>query len=305
MVRYKSDLFDYLKSNRSFRSGKRSAEEPFFQIRFDKHIPRLFVINSKGDNYQPTEEYFGGYTKKILRAISNLEDKRHQQIDWGDRKPGIDLSENEFLMLYLGRSKRLVDEEFKAIHFIDQEAQLVLTIEGETQLQCEISLVAGDRQLSDFSLISDSYAISNNCVMSIPPIGENFGLINAFNTIILPSELNGYLSLLCSYFENIPVEYRDYKNIDGLPLQASSALIFEKIDPANSLHLRVSQTIPAFEPDFVDNYDLSKIVQVKDLEREIHIRDVDYRDQSQIIKKINRLVFLVPLEGLYGWWCWR
>jgi len=290
MIRFKSSLFDSLKSHKSFRNSKESEEEPFFQLRFEKNVPKLFIIDETGNNYRPPADYFGGYTKKILRAISSLEERSQHRVDWGDRKSGIDLSENDFLMLYLSHSPRFVDETLTCIRFIDKPAQLVLTIEGQSQLQCRVWLVNHDQRSTDFNFISDGYVLLDNRLMIIPSIGENFGIIDAFNTLILTSELGGYLSLLYSYFENIPVEFNDYKTVYSPPLQANSAIIFEKVDPANSLHLRISQIIPGFDPDFIENYDLSKVAQVKDLEREIHIRDIDYQNQSRNIKKINRLL---------------
>jgi len=193
-------------------------------------------------------------------------------------------------MWYLSRSDRLVGEDLKPVRFMEGVAQIHLEISGELQLKCEFWLDIFGAKSQGFHFISDSYVFSNHRVFNIAPVGENYKLIRAFETMILPTELNGYLSLLVSYFENITPKYRGYKIVDGPTHSAISALVFDKIDPANSLHLRVSQTIPGFDPDFIENYDISKIVQIRDLEREIAICDVEYQNQTQNVRKINRLL---------------
>ena len=290
MSRYRSDLFAHLKRNRTYNSNDKSDEEPYFQIRFDDGYPLLLIVNANGERYQPSDRFFGGYTRKILRAIASIEAKDQNTIQWGDKKKDINLSENEFLMWYLSQSDRVVGEDFHPLTFIDQKGRLKLHITGDTQLQCMLWLEVDNKKINNFGFISDSYIFFDHCIVNIAPVGENYKLLDAFDTIILTSELTGYLSLLFSYFENIVPVYRDFKVVSGPPQQATASIIFEKVDPSNSLHLRVSQTIFGYDTDFIENYNLSRIIHIREFEREITVCDIDYQNQKRSIRKMNRLL---------------
>jgi len=106
----------------------------------------------------------------------------------------------------------------------------------------------------------------------------------------LNTQLEKYLSLLHSYFENIQLLYENYKVVEGQEKQTQPALIFEQIDSDQSLYLRVSTSLPGFDSDFLDNYDISKIALLNDLEKKIIVSDIIHEDVHTCFLEIEKLL---------------
>ena len=96
-----------------------------------------------------------------------------------------------------------------------------------------------------------------------------------------------YLSLLLSYCDNLSISYRNYRVIDGSPLKTKPALIFEKVCADNTLYLRLVDALSGFEPDFVEEYNLSRVVMVNDLEQVITVHEVEHAGHYQAYKKLK------------------
>lgn len=270
------DIFEKLKRKKSPISirKKKPISSIFFQLHFDEIGAYLTVVDKDGNEVDPDYEYYNSWTHDILKCIATIKERNNLRINWEIPDNKVYLFEHEYLIWYLQHCKNFVDVEFRAIEFIDSLAKIVVSIQGEGTLESQFFLSSQEKKFSAFSFLTENYVFAEGNIYKIPPLGENFNELHLFQTYLLSLNLEKYLSLLYSHFENISVHYKDYKPLPGESKQAQPALIFEKIDGDNSLYLRVSTTLSGFEPDFFDNYDITRVALLNELEKKIVISDI-------------------------------
>ena len=88
-------------------------------------------------------------------------------------------------------------------------------------------------------------------------------MLKWFETTFPKAEIEKFLSLLFSHFDNINVKFEDYKQKHALPYKVKPTIIFEKIDKRKSLHLNIGITLPGFDIDTVKEYDIRRTVSLK------------------------------------------
>ncbi|MDQ4141912.1 MAG: DEAD/DEAH box helicase, partial [Bacteroidota bacterium] len=158
-------------------------------------------------------------------------------------------------------------------------------------LQGQVILQYENLELTNWQLISESYLLCANHIYQIKPLGSNFKHLPLFQAQIPAPDLEKYLSLLFSSFPEVTVQYHDYRTITlDEPIQAQPTLIFEKIDENNALYLRVTQVLPNFDVDFLEQYEADKIVNVNDLENTLSVRHVAYQPYADLVNEVMSLV---------------
>ena len=123
----------------------------------------------------------------------------------------------------------------------------------------------------DIRIISEIHAFYQNTIYHVTQAGVDYSTLCSFQTLILPSELEKYLSLFCTYCREISIRYKDYTVVTGNQVLASPSLIIEKITPDNSLFLKVVYSISGFDPEFSDQFDLTHVVIVLDQEKKMFL----------------------------------
>ncbi|MCP4751703.1 MAG: DEAD/DEAH box helicase, partial [Proteobacteria bacterium] len=281
-------LFEQLKRKRTLVGSPRKIHDLFFQMRFADDHACLVVVDAKGKEIEAHYRDFGGHIREILKIVELIREKSKFSIDWEGTENGIDLSENGFLLWHLGRADSFVDENFSPIRFVEEPAELVVSMEGDAQLECRLVLECLEDRIRDFRLIDETHVFWNGKIYTIPPLGDDFSLVPSFETMIFPSETDKYLSLLFSHCENIGIRYRDYEVVEGPVQPTRPSLVFEKVDGDNSLYLRVSSSLPGFDPDFFDNYELSRVAAVNELENAIVVSQVDPGDIFSTCRSVEK-----------------
>ena len=238
-------------------------------------------------------EYYDSYTRNILKSIGNIRDKNSFRIDWENPNNRIYLAENEYLIWQLQNCDNFVDDKLKNIIFEDELGKITISIKKEKEKELLISKIIFShkgKKYKKFSFVNENYIFLNNTIYPIKPLSENFNNLYLFESSLLPNDLEKFLSLLYSYFDNISLNYENYKQIKGTPKELQPTLIFEKIDADNSLYLRVSNSFSRFDIDFFDNYDISRIALINDLEKTIVISDIIHKEIYQYFKEIEKLL---------------
>ncbi len=292
MANTNTDLFEQLKRKKTVIAKKPAITEIFFQLNFDHTGAYVTPVNEKGKAVETGYEYYSGATRDILKTLEHIQEKKSFRIDWERPEDKAYLAEHEYLIWQLRHCEHFVDSKMKPIRFAgDEAASLFIVIEPKKDvLESRIVLRHQGRPLGNIRLLTEDHAFVDGTIYRIHPLGENFQEIAIFESKLLPVNLEKYLSLLYSYFENIAVKYDEYRQIEGEAKHTEPALIFEKVDADNSLYLRVSTSLPGFDADFFDDYDIARVAALNDLEKTIVVSDVLHEEMYSCFDEIDKLL---------------
>lgn len=291
MIDTNVDLFTLLKRNRAFTKKQNVITAVYFQLDFDENGAFIKVIDENKKEIDPNYEFYGGNTRSVLKSLEAIKDKNSFRIDWVTPEDRIYISENEHLLWQLQHCDNFVDGDFNPIRFEEGLAKILVVVEDtKPLLQTKIVLSHQGKRFSSFSFLSENNVFAERSIFRIPPLSEKYKDIWAFETNLFPKDLEKYFSLLFSYFKNISVKYEDYIVVEGPPKKTLPTLIFEKVDSNNSLYLKVSTSLPGFDADFFDNYDVSKIVTINELEKKITVSDILHEDTFASYYEIDKML---------------
>ncbi len=285
------DIFERLKKKKTVIKKRPSSCPVFFQLCFDDDGAYIRVVNQNSKEIDvPYESYTAG-TREVLKSIENIKDKNNFHIDWKTSNNNIYLAHHEYLLWQLQHCDNFVDTKFNPIGFSENSGRIIVCIEEKKEvLDSKIIFSHHGNRFEKFSVLNEDHLLADGSIYKIQPLGENFKELALFETILFPINLEKYLSLLYSYFENIQVSYKDYKETTGDPKQSKPTLIFEKVDAENSLYLRLSVSLSGFEQDFFENYDVTKIVLLNDLEKKIVISELVMEEIQTSFNDIEKLL---------------
>jgi len=301
MTHSKPGLFEQLKEKRPLTNRSKARPELYFQLVFDRGRAGLQIVDQKGQHLDADFRHYSGSIRRLLKLIDKISGRHTYDIDWQASTSLIDLSDNDDLLWHLKDNPAFVDEGFVPIRFNRETAKLKVSITGEERLSCTFIMHLQDRQVESFQVVSENFLYAAGEFFQVMPLGENFMLIPDFETMILPSELGKYLSLLFSYCDHIGAVYHNFRLIEGLELKTRPALVFEKVCADNSLYLRVVDALPGFEPDFTEIYDLSRVVVVNEIEERLVVSELIHEGHYPVYKKVkahlNRLRKQLEING--------
>lgn len=278
------------KSHSVTERGRIKGSRVFFQLLFDDNGAYLQVVNNKGQVVEFDYRLYAGAERDMLKTLEHIRDRQSFVIDWEKPVGRVYLMDYDSLIWYLKRLDNFVDKEFRPIHFVDEPAVILVQLSGEDHITTEIFLRWGSEFLPQPQILSETHALVGQRIFTIPPIGEFFSRLNLFRMTLSAADLEKYLSLLCSYFENLKIVYNDLEMISGEPKDAQATLLFEKIDADNTLHLRVSTSLPGFDPDFFEEYEVRRVVVINELENKLVVSAVNQSNVYESIDNIGKML---------------
>lgn len=291
MTETPGDLFELLKRKKSILTKKPTLTTVFFCLNLDEVGAYLRVVDDQGNPLDARYEYYSGVTRDILKSLDAIQEKNSFRIDWEKPADRIYLAEHEYLLWQLQHCEQFVDAQFQPIRFAEGEARVSIALTPqENVLRSVIVLAHQGVKIAPIQLLTENFAFADHIIYRIQPLGENFQELSLFENKVLPLNLEKYLSLLYTFFENITVNYQNYKQVEGPPKHTQPALIFEKVDVDHSLYLRVSTTLPGFDADFFDDYEIAKVVTLNDLEKTLMVSDVLHEEIYSCFQEIEKLL---------------
>jgi SNF2 family DNA or RNA helicase len=306
MTEILNDVFEKLKRGKPFVKKQNTSQPIFFQLGFDQNGAFVRVVNSMKDEIDPGYQLYTGPTREVLKSIENIKTQNNFRIDWDKPENRVYLSENDYLLWPLRHCDNFVDEKFTPIRFAGDEARLRVFIEDNQKgvLNTRIILSHDGKRFENPALLNESHAFADGVIYPVQPLSDNFRLLELFQTVLLPGNLENYLSLLFSYFNNISLKYQNYTVVRGDPKLTRPTLLIEKIDPDNTLHLRVSTSLTGFDPDFIESYDVTRVASINDLEKKIVVSDVRHEEIYSAVAEIDKLLkkHKKALNGLPGFY---
>ncbi|GAB4400925.1 MAG: DEAD/DEAH box helicase [Microscillaceae bacterium] len=284
-------LFDKLKKEAAFSpKTNRTTEAFFFLIDFDEHGAHLLVVDNEGEEIQPGYRQYSGSMREVLRNLEIILEKNAFSIGWEKNDQHVYLADYDYLFWQLKYCENVINAEGQKIVFLSQESKAGIQIvseEGQETFTAHLEIHTEEELIPMGRMLSEGAVLVQNKLYPMAPLGNNFAQLSLFSGIFPKNLLEKYLTLLFSYFQNIEVQYQDY-DIRPHPeaLRPLPSLFVEKIDEENTLYLKIAQVLPGFEFDFLENYDVTQIAQLNDMEQSILLRTIQFRPLSELIEEV-------------------
>ena len=288
------DIFKKLKNQRFHSLNEQHILELFFKIDFDEHGAYVQVVDKQLKEVSYDYRQYLGYVRELLRNLEHIKDQSAFKIEWEKDSEHIYLAEHDYLLWQLKYCKNILDASKRPLVFQDKETTLLLKIqpdEEQKKLVSSIMIQQDGVGLENIQPLSESYFLAGQNIYPVKPIGNNFNYLKTFETSFYEQDLEKFLCLFFSYYQNIEVEYEDFTFVESQEsIATQGALFFEKVDEENSLYLKVSQVLPNLEHTFLEDYEVNKLVIVNEVEKNIHIRDISYHSYPLLFKEVGKLI---------------
>ncbi|KJJ83207.1 helicase/SNF2 domain-containing protein [Candidatus Omnitrophus magneticus] len=276
------DFYERIISDRKNKNridNNRDKEpSPVFRIDFRNNFAVLNIVNKDGTDGKFDYRHYKSPIRDVLKAVDNIQKKQLFCVDWSNPFNDIFFSENESLIFILEKCGNIVGPSGKAVKFADEPAKLILRITGEDPVQSEVVCRLNGKEFIDFKFLIENKIFLNDTIISVQPVGENFLQLSSFNISTKKNDLQKFLSLFYSLFDNIAVEYGEYTESRGEDIHSQVALIFESVDKDNSLYMRIATSIHGYPATFLDELEISKVVYFDELEKRIVVNSVRFEN---------------------------
>lgn len=231
-------------------------------------------------------EFADGRVRETLKALQAVKEIDSMRFQWQGHASGASVAENEHLLALAARSGRLVDENLTPLVLHTELSDLRLSLEeNENRILAKIKAYVPE-EVEEFTILSESHILAGENIFMISPLGPRFQDAMLFNTTLVSSEIELFLTLLYSTLDNVRLSYRKFKQVEGEPIRTIPSVIFETVDNDCNLTLRVSSHLPGFEAQFLDQYDVIRTASVNPLEKTVTVREVVHQEPTYCIQMI-------------------
>jgi len=294
--------FELLRKKRVNIAPVSSNQKEFYlQLDFDDSgNAYLQAVDAKGKQCVIEYSLASGRMRDILRAMSVIMQNQDFHIDWeGNSKNYIYLKDHDYLLEMARDTGRIKNAQGKEITFADEPGWLELVLKDEKQkkgikhpeLNWELRFQGIETAAGkEIRFLSERYVMSKDTVYEVPPIGENFHALHLFHTSISTSDLKNYLALVFSSFSGLRLRYPGYGIREGQPVQSLPAIVFEDVDAFNGLRIHITSLVEGYTPQFFMDYDISKVVDLNEMEKKLVVREVIHNNVADAVKDIRRML---------------
>lgn len=241
--------------------------------------PVLRVVDASLNDIETDSRKYDGDTFLMLRNIDAIKEAGSTTFSWFGSVPGIFLDEHPQLVWQLLRCPNFINSKGERLTELPGLYQMEVNAVPEGRwLTPQFSLVRidgdGPFRMDDFRLLTDSFAISGTSVMMLKPLGSDFTKLNLMEQKFDDGIAEQFLSVLMSRFDNVRLCIGGVPcEVSCTPLEASPAIVFEKVNEDNALFMRLTESIPGVPVNFVEDFSPVRIVT---LQPSPMVRDVDY-----------------------------
>lgn len=286
------DPFERLKKKTFNPTQSKKPEEIFFMLDFDDYGAFIQIVDGKLKPIKVIYNNYNGAVRDTIRTINNIGERNDFVIDWERPSETIYLAENDFLLRQLKDCSNLLSKDGVLIHFNKGEANLTLEISAFESGKSSRLKLEHEGLISYVSkFLNENHVFSEDQIYEVKPLGSNFNHLPYFVTQFGDQDLEKFLSLTWSTFENLQIQYLDFKvKLSKETIPALPSLIFEKIDADNSLYLKVCHTLKGFEIDLLSKYDISHLARLNEMEKTIFINEISNQDNYDIIAQVSKML---------------
>ncbi len=286
-------MLEIFKQQNSFLTRAKKNATLKYVLKFDQIGAFIEVCDKKLKVIRQVDfRVYNGLDREILQLIENSEKDDFFQISWEEESSQIYLHKHPKLLKLLTLSDKFFTSDDEQILFEKGIFEIDLKILKSKDEKLLIFPSIGESD--DFIFLSSSYIMIGNVIKQIKDIGENFNKLTTFNTTIEADKLEEFLTIFVTHFENIEIKYENFETIiEDKKKIIKPAVIFEKVTVDNELVLRVTATIGKLHPEFFNNFNITKIVLMNEIENSFMIYECDFNEvfemYSYIFKSLSAL----------------
>ena len=278
-------MLDFFKQQKSFLTRAKEKSSFRYVLNFDKVGSFIEVCDTKLKPLRSVDyRVYNGLDREILQLLDKCKEEDFFQINWEEEESQVYLHKHQRLIELLRDSDKFYTQKNEKISFENNLFFIDLNIIKEDE---KYKIYSSIEQNSNFEFLSSSYVIIDDKIKQIHNIGENFDKLKSFDTLIEADKIEEFLTIFVTHFENINIIYEEYE-VENKDEKKSilPAVIFEKITADNELVLIVSATIGKLSPAFFNDFNISKIVLINELEKVIAIYECDFGEVFEIYATI-------------------
>ena len=287
-------MLDIFKQEKSFLTRAKEKSSFKYILRFDEVGSYIDVCDNKLKPISNIDyRVYNGLDREILQFLDQCKEDNFFQISWESDSSLIYLDKYPKLIELLRSSDKFYDAQNNKLSFENgvSKVQLHITKGEKLELICKV-----DRS-SDFIFLTSSYVLIENKIKQINNIGQNYNQLINFDTTIDEEKLEEILTILVTHFENIDIVYEDFTVVQkDQQRKVNPAVIFEKITPQNELILRTSATIGKLNPAFFNDFNITKIVLINELEKTIVVYECDFSEVFEIYAMVFKNLTAIKKE---------
>ncbi|MGB6128918.1 MAG: SNF2-related protein [Psychrilyobacter sp.] len=273
-----------------FISKSEERVEVYFKLRFFEKKSYIEVVDKKGNEISLPMTPIQA-DKNTLEIISNLElinEYNYFNISWENEDNLIYLEENPHLFELLRKSKYFVTDDFKSVSIREKKRNITLKLE-KSKGKIDVKLVL-DGKYEIFEFLTENYVIRKHKIYHIEDMGENYLSALELNTQIELKEMERFLTITNSYFDNLNLEYEDYR-VEKLNKKSFvPRIIIEKISKDRSLYLKFGFEISTMTYNMLKTDDIKTVVLLNSLEKVISICDIDISTMSESMEDVIKIL---------------
>ena len=273
-----------------FMSKSEERVEVYFKLRFFEKKSYIEVVDKKGDEISlpVTPIQTDKNTLEIISNLNLISEHNFFNISWENESNLIFLEENPHLFELLRKSKYFVTEDFKQISIRENKRKITLKLEKSNE-KIQVKLIL-DANYETFEFLTENYVIRKNKIYHIDDIGENYLSALELNTQIDPKEMERFLTITNSYFDNLRLEYEDYRVEKINKRSFVPQIIIEKISKDRSLYLKFGFEISTMTYNMLKKDDIKTVVLLNSLEKIISICDIDISTMSESMEDVIKIL---------------
>jgi len=273
-----------------FMSKSEKRIEVYFKLRFYEKKSYIEVVDKKGNeiSFPITPIQTDKNTLEIISNLNLISEHNFFNISWENESNLTYLEENPHLFELLRKSKYFITVDFKQINIREKKRKITLKLEKKKE-KIQIKLIL-DGKYETFEFLTENYVIRKNKIYHIEDIGENYLSALELNTQIDPKEVEKFLTVTNSYFDNLNLEYEDYR-IEKLKKKSFvPQIIIEKISKDRSLYLKFGFEISTMTYNMLKKDDIKTVVLLNSLEKIISICDIDISTMSESMEEVVKIL---------------
>jgi len=263
-----------------------------FRLTFERGAT-VTVIDENGNEIMPDYKQYQGETFNVLRIISTIKQEQAMRISWDTSAvSSIRLHDYPYLLFALLRCNNLVDENMKQLHVSTTQASIILRITTNSQKECKPAFFATceGQPPMPFQLLSDVFILENNTIYPIPSLGENYLRLDLFDEVFPMKMIEQYLSVFYSYINNVGLDFADYTLIHSdQNVVTTPTIIIEKVDVDMALYLRLTNTLPDTDADFLERFDLTTLATLT-MEHQVMLRRIVHSDLMESEAELHKII---------------
>lgn len=280
-------MLEIFKQEKSFLTRAKEKNSFRYLLDFDTVGASVEVCDKSGKALTDIDfRVYNGLDREILQLLEQCREDAFFQISWEDEGGKIYLNKYPRLIELLRQSDKLFTSKGELVSFEEGIASVDLNIIKSGEKLDVYTSISGKKE---FQFLTSSYVLIDHHIVQIHSIGEHFNQLKNFDTTIEKKKLEELLTILGTHFDNIMIHYEAYSvEQKEEQIRIKPAVIFEKITAENELILRTSATVGKLSPEFFNDFNITKIVLINELEKSISMYECDFSEVFEIYGMIYK-----------------